>query len=203
LKNIKGICLLAFLPLLVSQNANAQFFGVAGGRNLPFDLGRGAPESSEFRHGGYFSLDFGLRAFRFTNMGVHFSSAGTDLELERGDPLASSAEAHVSAKTVTFETRVRSPFVSSLRFFGLGGAGVTRFGLDVEKEAGSPFEGSAPGGVTSFVFTYGGGVERHIRQLLHLRLEVRDYVSPVSSHLYRPGGLWHRVTVMAGINIGL
>jgi hypothetical protein len=109
----------------------------------------------------------------------------------------------VSAKTFTFETRFRSPFYSSFRFFGLGGAGITRFGLDVKTEIENPFPGGAPGGLTAFVFTYGGGIERHIHQLLHLRLEVRDYVSPVPSELYRPGGLWHRVAVMGGITLGL
>jgi hypothetical protein len=182
----------------------AQFFGVAGGRALPLDPGRGAPEESRFRHGGYYSLDFGMRAFRFTNLGVHFSSMGSDLELRRGDALGSTADARVTARTVTFEARVRSPFIASVRFFGLGGAGVTRFGLDVKQQSGIPFPGGAPGGVTSAVVTYGAGVERHLRQLLHLRLEVRDYVTPrISEQLYRPGGPWHRFAVMAGINIGL
>ena len=80
---------------------------------------------------------------------------------------------------------------------------MTRFSLDVRQEVENPFPDGAPGGLTSFVFTYGGGIERHLRQLIHLRFEVRDYVSPVSAHLYRPGGLWHRMAVSGGITIGL
>lgn len=210
MKIIKEFVFLALLFLAASA-AHAQFLGIAGGRNLPLDLGRGSQggsqERSEFPHGGYFSLDVGMRAFPFVTMGVHYSSAGSDLRLNRGDSRGDAfgprADVHVSAKTVTFDTRLRSPFVSRFRFFGLAGAGVTRFGLDVNREVENPFPDGVPGGVTSFVFTYGGGVERHLRQLLHLRFEVRDYVSPVSTQLYRPGGLWHRVAVIGGITIGL
>ena len=192
-----------FLLLLCASSAYAQFVGIAGGRNLPLDLGRGSSERSDFHNGGYFALDFGMRAFPLVSMGVHFSLAGSDLRLARGDALGSRADVGLSAKTVTFDTRLRSPFVSRFRFFGLAGAGVTRFGLDVQQAVENPFPQGAPGGITSFVFTYGGGIERHLHQLVHLRFEVRDYVSPVSTQLYRPGGLWHRVAVSGGITIGL
>ena len=192
-----------FLLLLCASSAYAQFVGIAGGRNLPLDLGRGSSERSEFPHGGYLALDFGMRAFPLVNMGVHFSLAGSDLRLARGDAPGSRADVGLSAKTVTFDTRLRSPFVSSFRFFGLAGAGVARFGLNVQQAVENPFPQGAPGGITSFVFTYGGGIERHLHQLVHLRFEVRDYVSPVSTQLYRPGGLWHRVAVSGGITIGL
>jgi hypothetical protein len=192
-----------FLLLLGLPSAQAQFIGFAGGRNLPRDLGAGSAERSGFDNGGYFAVDAGLRRFRLVTLGVHFSLAGSDLGLTRGDALGSSANLGLSAKTVTFDTRVRSPFVSSFRFFGLAGAGVTRFGVDVKQEVENPFPQGAPGGITSFVFTYGGGIERHLHQLVHLRFEVRDYVSPVSTDLYRPGGLWHRLAVSGGITIGL
>ena len=194
---------LLLLLLCISSSAQAQFVGIAGGRNLPLDLGRQSPERSEFHNGGYFALDFGMRAFPLVNMGVHFSLAGSDLRLAPDDALGSRADVDLSAKTVTFDTRLRSPFVSSFRFFGLAGAGVTRFGLDVKQAVENPFPQGAPGGITSFVFTYGGGIEHHLHQLVHLRFEVRDYVSPVSTQLYRPGGLWHRVAVSGGITIGL
>lgn len=194
---------LLLLLLLCGSSAHAQFVGVTVGRNLPLDLGGRTSERSEFPHGGYFAADFGMRAFPLVNMGVHFSSAGSDARLLRGDALGSRSDVDLSARTVTFDTRVRSPFVSRFRFFGFAGAGVTRFSLDVRQEVENPFPDGAPGGLTSFVFTYGGGIERHLRQLLHLRLEVRNYVSPVSNHLYRPGGLWHRLTVSGGITIGL
>jgi hypothetical protein len=186
-----------------SSSARAQFIGFTGGASLPRDLGGASAERSEFSRRGYFAVDFGMRAFPLVNMGVHFSSTGTDAQLRRGDALGSGANVDLSAKTVTFDTRLRSPFVSSFRFFGLAGAGVTRFGLDVQQAVENPFPAGAPGGITSFVFTYGGGVERHLHQLVHLRFEVRDYVSPVSTQLFRPGGLWHRVAVSGGITIGL
>ena len=193
-----------FLVLfLYVPSAQAQFIGFAGGGNLPRDLGQGSLETSDFDNSGYFAVDVGLRRIGLVTMGVHYSSAGSDLRLDRGDALGSSAELDLSHKTVTFDTRVRSPFVSSLRFFGLAGAGVTRFGVDVKQAVENPFPQGVPGGITSFVFTYGGGVERHLHQLVHLRFEVRDYVSPVSDQIYRPGGLWHRLAVSGGITIGL
>jgi len=198
---------LFWVLLSASSAAQAQFIGFAGGRNLPRDLGTGSSERSGFDNGGYFALDVGLRRFRLVTLGVHFSLAGSDLRLERGDvrgdALGSRADVDLSAKSVTFDTRLRSPFVSSFRVFGLAGAGVARYGLDVKQAVENPFPSGVPGGITSFVFTYGGGIERHLHQLVHLRFEMRDYVSPVSTQLYRPGGLWHRVAVSGGITIGL
>ena len=159
----------------------------------------GLAPRSEFHGGGLFALDVGVWRFPYVSLGFHYSLAGADLSLERGDVLGSSAEVELRAHTVTFDTRLRSPFRSGFRFFGLAGAGITRLGLDVRREAGTPFPAGAPGGITSFVFTYGGGVERHLHQLVHLRVEVRDYVTPISTHLFRPGGLWHRVAVIGGI----
>ena len=200
---------LLLLIFSVTPIAQAQFFGIGGGRLLPRDLGKGTigasavSPHSEFRGGGLFALDVGFRRFPYGTLGVHYSSASTDLLLQRGDASGSSAEAEVRLHTVTFDTRLRSPFVSGFRFFGLAGAGITRFGLDVRREVGTPFPGGAPGGMTAFVFTYGGGVERHLHQLVHLRVEVRDYRSPIPTQLFRPGGLGGRVAVIGGITIGL
>ena len=91
MKITKEVIFLTLLFLAASA-AHAQFLGIAGGRNLPRDLGRGSQggsqERSEFPHGGYFSLDVGMRAFPFVTMGVHYSSAGSDLRLNRGDSRA-------------------------------------------------------------------------------------------------------------------
>jgi opacity protein-like surface antigen len=125
------------------------------------------------------------------------------MRIQRGDAFGSSAEVELSAHTVTFDTHVRTPSAFSFRLYGLAGAGVTRFGVDVKREVEIPFPGGAPDNITSFVFTYGGGVERHLHQLVHLRLEVRDYLTPVSKQLYEPGGTWHRLAVIGGITIGL
>ena len=202
---------LSFLCLVLGiiPAAQAQFVGIGGGRLLARDLARETPGGaaasprSEFRGGGMFALDVGFRRFPYGTMGVHYSSASAALSLQRGDALGSGAEAKVRSHTVTFDTRLRSRFVSSFRFFGLAGAGVTRLGLDVKREVGTPFPDGPPGGFTAFVFTYGGGVERHLHQLVHLRVEVRDYRSPIPSELFRPGGLWGRAAVIGGITIGL
>jgi opacity protein-like surface antigen len=197
---------LLFLVLGIIPAAQAQFIGIGGGRLLARDLGRGATGGaprSEFHGGGLFALDVGFRRFPYGILGVHYSFARADLSIQRGDGLGSSADAEVRSHTVTFDTRLRTPFVSSFRFFGLAGAGVTRLGLDVKREVGTPFPDGAPGGFTAFVFTYGGGVERHLHQLVHLRVEVRDYRSPIPTELFRPGGLWGRMAVIGGITIGL
>lgn len=200
---------LLFLVWGIIPAAQAQFLGIGGGRLLARDLGRGATGGaaasprSEFHGGGLFALDVGFRRFPYGILGMHYSFARADLSLDRGDALGSSAEAKVRTHTVTFDTRLRTPFVSSFRFFGLAGAGVMRLGLDVKRGVETPFPGGAPGGFTAFVFTYGGGVERHLHQLVHLRVEVRDYRSPIPTELFRPGGLWGRAAVIGGITIGL
>ena len=144
-----------------------------------------------------------MRWFRYVSAGLHYSSATTDLRIQRGDAVGSSAELKLSAHTFTFDTRVRTPSAFRFRLYGLAGAGVMRFGLDVKQELENPFPGGAPDNITSFVFTYGGGVERHLHQLVHLRLEVRDYLTPAPEQLFAPGVTWHRLAVIGGITIGL
>ena len=198
------------LFLCVAQAAQGQFLGIGGGRLLPQDVDEEAAAGSiagsvrsVFSNGNMITLDVGTRVFPYVSTGLHYSFSGSDLLLERGDAFGSSADVELSAHTVTFDTRVRTPFSSRLRFYGLAGVGITRFGLDVKREVEVPFPGGAPDSVMSFVFTYGAGVERHLRQLLHLRLEVRNYQTLISNQLFQPGGAWHRVAVIAGITVGL
>lgn len=194
----------------IAPLAQGQFLGVGGGGLLPQDLtGENAAEAvsrpprSEFSNGGIFTLDAGLRRFRYGTAGFHYSFSSTGLHLERGDAFGSSAEIGLTAHTITADLRARAPSAYRFRFFGLAGAGLTRFGLEVKRAVEVPFPGGAPAGFTSFVFTYGAGVERHLHQLLHLRLEARDYLTPVSEQLFRPGGLWHRVVIIGGFTLGL
>lgn len=177
---------------------------------MPQDLGNGKvtgsdfrPARSEFSNGGMFALDAGLRVFPFVSAGLNYSFSKADLRLVRSDVFGSSAVVELSAQTITFDTRARTPSASGFRFYGLAGVGLTRFGLDVKREAGTPFPGGAPDSVTSFVFTYGAGVEKHLRQLVHLRLEARDYLTPISDQLFRPGGAGHRVVLIGGFTVGL
>ncbi|MBI4444014.1 MAG: hypothetical protein HY649_11660 [Acidobacteria bacterium] len=182
--------------------AFGQFLGISGGWLQPQNLAS-VTARSNISSAGIFTLDAGVRVFPYVTAGLHYSSFASDLLLERGDFLGSSAEVELRARTFTFDTRLRSPFVSGFRFYGLAGVGITRFGMDVKRSVEVPFPGGAPDGITSFAFTYGGGLERHLRQLLHLKLEVRDYRTPISDQLFRPGGSWHRLAVIGGFTIGL
>ena len=194
----------------VAQLAQGQFLGIGGGGLFSKDLGGRTAAGpildsarSEFGNGSIFTLDAGTRVFPCVSSGLHYSFSSADMFLARGDAFGSSAEAELSAHTVTFDTRVRTPSAYRFRFYGLAGVGVTRFGLDVKSEVEVPFPGGAPDNVTSFVITYGVGIERHLHQLVHLRLEVRDYQTYISNQLFQPGGAWHRVAVIGGITIGL
>ncbi|MEE8177211.1 MAG: outer membrane beta-barrel protein [Acidobacteriota bacterium] len=194
----------------VAQLAQGQFLGIGGGGLFSKDLGGGTaagpvPGSarSEFGNGRIFTLDVGTRVYPYVSSGLHYSFSSADMLLVRGDAFGSSAEAELSAHTITFDTRVRTPSAKRFRFYGLAGVGITRFGLDVKSELEVPFPGGAPDNVTSFVITYGAGFERHLRQLVHLRLEVRDYQTFISDQLFQPGGAWHRVAVIGGITVGL
>jgi len=74
--------------------------------------------------------------------------------------------------------------------------------LNVKNQTEVPFPGGTPGNITSPVFTYGGGVEKKLVPLVRARFEVRDYLTPISDQLFRPGGSWHRVGVVAGVVLG-
>jgi hypothetical protein len=185
----------------VAPASHGQYLGIGFGRQLSQTLEEGTVRS-HFSNGGIFALDVGTRIFPFVSAGLHYSSSRTDFDINRGDAFGSTAEGELSAHTFTMDFRARTPSVYSFRLFGLAGAGLTRFGLDVDNEVETPFPGGAPDTIHSFVFTYGGGIEKHLRQLVHLRLEVRDYATPISDDLFRPGGGWHRVTILGGITIG-
>ena len=97
--------------------------------------------------------------FPYVSSGLHISFSSADMLLARGDAFGSSAKVELSARTITFDTRVRTPSAYRFRFYGLAGIGLTRFGLDVKSEVEVPFPGGAPDKVTSFVITYGAGIE--------------------------------------------
>ncbi len=199
-----------FLFFCMAQLAQGQFLGIGVGKIFSKDLGGGTAAGSEFGsarsefgNSRIFTLDAGTRVFPYVSSGLHYSFSSTDMLLARGDAFGSSAAAELSAHTITFDTRVRTPSAYRFRFYGLAGVGFTRFGLEVKSEVEVPFPGGAPDKMTSFVITYGAGVERHLRQLVHLRLEVRDYQTYISTQLFQPGGAWHRVAVIGGITVGL
>jgi hypothetical protein len=188
--------------LCTVPEAYGQYLGIGYGRQLSHSLEDGSART-HFDSGGIFALDAGTRIFPFVSAGLHYSSSKTDVRIEREDAIGSSAEGELSAHTFTLDFKARTPSFFTFRLFGLAGAGLTRLGLDVESEVENPFPGGAPDNLNAFVFTYAVGVEKHLNQLVHLRVEARNYLTPVSEQLFGPGGRWRRPAVIAGITVGL
>ena len=217
--------LFSILVLVFSANfGRAQFISFGGGGMIARDLkddttasgaiipviSFGPPpnlavrgtDRADFSSGPIMTIDAGTGLLPFLTGGLHYSYARPDLALKRGDAFGSSAQVDLGAHTLTFDTRFRTPHYAGYRLFGQLGAGFTRFSLAVKEAVEVPFPGGAPDKTLSPVLTYGGGVERSISPLLHLKLEVRDYLTGVSDQLYRPRGASHRIAITAGIVIG-
>lgn len=189
--------------------ASAQYVAVSGGGVFSQDLSAAAPPGviagpprSDFSNGGIVSVDAGIGFLPFLGGGIHYSFSRPELFLRRGDAFGSSALVNLSSHTLTFDTRLHGPGAVGFRPYVLLGGGFTRFLLDVERQVEIPFPGGAPEDVMSPVLTFGGGIEQSLFPLLRWKLEARDYVTPISSSFYRPGGAWHRVVVVAGIVLG-
>ena len=169
--------------------------------NIPPPISVGSVRAN-FTASGLLAVDAGIGFFPLLSGGLHYSYARPELSLTRGDAFGSSAAVNLAAHTLTFDARLRTPAIASYRLYGLLGGGFSRIVLDVKRQVENPFPGGAPDDAISPVFTYGGGLEKSVSPLVRLKFEVRDYVTGVSSTLYRPGGSWHRVAVMAGIVLG-
>ena len=197
--------------LLMPTLAPAQYFSVGVGGL--FSQGRSAAlanplagnvlgtASADFSKTGILTLDAGTSVLPFMTAGVHYSFSRPELTLRRGDAFGSSAVADLNAHTLTFDARLRAPRVVGLRPYGLAGVGFTRFNMSVRNQVEVAFPGGA-GSVTSPVFTFGAGVERKLLPLVGAKLEVRDYLSPLSEKFYQPGGSWNRVAVIVGLVLG-
>ena len=157
---------------------------------------------ADFTKSGILAVDAGIGFFPFLSGGLHYSFARPELFLRRGDAFGSSARVDLSAHTLTFDGRFRTPQVAGFRLYALAGAGFTRFTLDVKQTVEVPFPRGAPDTVLAPVGTFGGGIERSVAPFVHLKLEVRDYVTPISSQFFAPGGAWHRVSAIGGIVLG-
>ena len=200
-----AVCWLVMsLPL-----GHAQFIAVGGGGLLPQNLsapapaGRvGGPAGADFSRSGILAVDAGIGFFPFLTGGLHYSFSRPELFLRRGDAFGSSARVDLSAHTITFDGRFRTPQVAGFRLYALAGVGFTRFNLDVKQAVEVPFPGGAPENVLTPVGTFGGGIERSVAPFVHFKLEARDYITPISDQFFRPGGVWHRVAVIGGIVVG-
>ncbi|MBI1955855.1 MAG: hypothetical protein HYS38_05630 [Acidobacteria bacterium] len=166
---------------------------------IPISVGSG---HSNFTASGLLAVDAGIGFFPLFSAGLHYSYARPELSLTRGDFFGSSALVNLSAHTLTFDARLRTPEIVGYHLYGLLGGGFSRFTLDVKRQVEVPFPGGAPDDALSPVFTFGGGIEKSVSPLVRLKLEVRDYVTGVSETLFRPGGAWHRVAVIGGIVLG-
>jgi hypothetical protein len=200
--------MLAILLVVSASTARAQYVAFGAGGLFPQDQsgdgagGVGGPALSEFGNSGLLAVDAGIGFLPFLGMGLHYSYSSPELILRRGDAVGSSAVTDLGSHTLTFDARLRTPHFAGVRLYGLVGGGFTRFSVAVKQVVEVPFPGGDPDNVISPVFTMGGGIEKSVAPLLHLKFEVRDYVTPISRDFYGPGGAWHRVAVIGGIVLG-
>ena len=200
---------LILLSFCFASAANAQFVSVAAGELLPQDLssaplaGRiGGAARANFTRPSIVAVDGGIGFLPFFGIGLHYSRSRPELTLRRGDAFGSSALVDLGANTLTFDARFHTLRFSGFRAYGFVGGGFTRFTLNVKSQVEVPFPKGVPGNLTAPIATYGGGLEKKLFPYIAAKLEVRDYLTPIPSSLYQPGGVWHRVAVLGGIVLG-
>jgi len=191
------------------SDARAQYIALGAGGLFSQDQSEGPPAGiaagpvrSSFGRSGLLAVDAGIGFLPFLGAGLHYSYASPELILRRGDAFGSLAVTDLGAHTLTFDTRLRTPQLAGFRAYGLAGGGFTRFSVQVKQTVEQPFPEGEPDNVISPVFTVGGGIERSVAPLLHLKFEVRDYLTPISRDFFSPGGAWHRFAVIGGIVLG-
>ncbi|MBI3894389.1 MAG: hypothetical protein HY313_00510 [Acidobacteria bacterium] len=199
---LRAICYLILFFISVPLT-HGQYLAIGGGGVFSEDLSSESQgDRADFTASGLLAVDAGIGFFPLLSAGLHYNYARPELSLTRGDSFGSSALVDLRAHTLTFDARLRTPEILGYHLYGLLGGGFTRFILEVKQEVEVPFPGGAPDDVISPVFTYGGGIEKSIAPLVRLKFEVRDYVTGVSETLFRPGGAWHRVAMIGGIELG-
>ena len=217
---LRAVCGLILFFVGVVPAARGQYLAIGGGGVFSQDLSSESqilplaspqptqapiapgPGQSNFTASGLLAVDAGIGFCPLFSAGLHYSYARPELSLTRGDFFGSSALVNLSAHTLTFDARLRTPEIIGYHLYGLLGGGFSRFTLDVKRQVEVPFPGGAPDDALSPVFTFGGGIEKNVSPLVRLKFEVRDYVTGVSETLFRPGGAWHRVAVIGGIVLG-
>ena len=203
-----SVLLSALLFVASISIAHAQYIAFGAGGLFPQDQsGDGASSigglaTSDFGRSGLLAVDAGIGFLPFLGAGLHYSYSSPELVLRRGDAFGSSAKADLGSHTLTFDARLRTPHIAGFRLYGLAGGGFTRFTVNLKQVVEDPFPSGEPDNVLSPVFTLGGGIEKSVAPLVHLKLEVRDYVTPISRDFFHPGGAWHRVAVIGGIVFG-
>ena len=196
--------------LFLAPFARAQHVAISGGgvfmpyRSSPPRPGTvGGLERADFSDSPMLAVDAGVYFFSFLGAGFHYSYSRPELRLFRGDAFGSSARVGLRVHTVAFEALLHSRRMHGVRAFAFCGAGFSSFLLDVKEQVEVPFARmKPPGREVTPVFTFGGGLENRVAPWLSGKIEIRDYVGSVPASFYRPGGSWHRPSVVAGIILG-
>ncbi|MBI4458460.1 MAG: hypothetical protein HY648_00200, partial [Acidobacteria bacterium] len=118
--------------------ARAQYLAIGGGGVFSEDLrssgsGTFGQDQANFSKSGMLAVDAGIGFLPFITGGFHYSYARPELELRRGDAFGSSARVDLTAHTLTFDARLRTPHYADFRLYGLLGAGFSRFSLAVRQ----------------------------------------------------------------------
>jgi hypothetical protein len=196
--------------LFLAPFARAQHVAISGGGiflpylSSPPSAGTvGGLERADFSDSPMLAVDAGVYFFSFLGAGLHYSYSRPELRLFRGDAFGSSARVGLGVHTVAFEALLRSRPKHGVRAFVFCGAGFSSFLLDVKEQVEVPFARmKPPGREVTPVFTFGGGLEKRVAPWISGKIEIRDYVGSVPASFYRPGGSWHRPSVVAGIVLG-
>lgn len=203
------IFLLLLLCFSFVHTAGAQFVSVGGGVLRPQSLSSppppgavGSTARADFTNSSIVTVDGGVGFLPLLGAAVHYSFSRPELSLRRGDAFGSSARVGLDAHTLTFDVRLHSPSAIGFRVYGFAGAGFTRFSITVKNQVEVPFPRGVPSNITAPVGDFGGGIEKKFAPFVAGKFEVRDYVTPISSTFFSPGGTWHRVAVIGGIVLG-
>lgn len=203
------IILVLLLCLSFVRAAGAQFVSVGGGVLRPQSLSSppppgavGSAARADFSNSSIVTVDAGIGFLSLLGAAVHYSFSRPELLVRRGDAFGSSARVDLDAHTLTFDARLHSPSAGGFRVYGFAGAGFTRFTITLKNQVEVPFPRGVPSNITAPVADFGGGIEKKFAPLVAGKFEVRDYVTPISSTFFSPGGAWHRVAVTGGIVLG-
>ena len=179
------------------RSASAQFVSIGGGAVFPQDrqgTAAGATiVTANWGRSGIVTLDAGMGFLPLLAGSLHYSYARPDL-FRSGS--FGTALSRVGTHTLTLDARLRSPEIGGLRVFGFAGVGFSRANAGLATAVSLSTRDTFP------VFTFGGGVEKRIAPLLHVKGELRDYLSGIPESLFSPGGSWHRVAATGGITLG-
>jgi hypothetical protein len=160
-------------------------------------------ERADFSSSPMLAIDAGVYFFSFLGASLHYSYSRPGLSLYRGDAFDSSAPLDLGVHTIAFEALLRSHPKHGVRAFAFCGAGFSSFVLDVKEQVEVPFPGMKPPDSEMIpVLAFGGGLEKRVAPWLSGKIEIRDYAGSVPESFYRPGGSWHRPSVVAGIVLG-